>query len=94
MKKTLKCHIFLRCANLFLKLTITVFIKEAKGLLELSNLLFGQLISHGGILLFVCLLVMLCYVVSKETKKDEQICERDFVVVVSVFVVAWWRGLC
>jgi hypothetical protein len=41
-----------------LSLTIAIFIKEAKGFLELGNLLFGQLISHGEILIWLLRLVL------------------------------------
>lgn len=73
----------------FLSLTIAIFIKEAKGLLELGNLLFGQLISHGGILIFACV-----YFIDRR-KERSNVVERTKlregfkVVVVGSFFVFW-----
>ena len=44
-----QCHL----STTLHELTIAILVKEGKGLLELSNLLFGKLICHGEIW-FLC----------------------------------------
>jgi len=64
------------------RLTITILVKQGEGLLEFSNLFFGKLIGHGGIITKVQRAVKMCH---EQIKFEDAVAIRDkFVVHVQV----------